>query len=91
VWRPLKALWGTTDEIGMADKRRLGLVVPLRAPKERKRRNTPPLDVSSREMIEAEQDLFMALREVLPQAARPNQAETQPPPSTSSSRKKTAA
>jgi hypothetical protein len=79
--------------IFMADKRRLGQVVPLRAA--RKRRNTPPLEVSSREMIEAEQALFVALRSTTgdrageaPQATR---SETQPPPSTSSSRKKTAA
>jgi hypothetical protein len=88
----------------MADKRRFGQVVPLGA--RRKRRNTPPLDVSTRDMIEAEQALFSALRstkrpttpgravdETAADAAREaaDQAETQPPPSTSSSRKKTAA
>jgi hypothetical protein len=80
----------------MADKRRLGVVVPLRGARdgERKRRNTPPLDVSSREMIEAEHALFVALclskaRRAAKTPAQDN--ETQPPPSTSSSRKKTAA
>jgi hypothetical protein len=70
----------------MADKR-LGQLVPL----QRKRRNTPPLEISSREMIEAEQALFVALRSAKPERAARAQAETQPPPSTSSSRKKTAA
>jgi hypothetical protein len=77
----------------MADKRRDGAVVPLRPSAGRKRHDTPPLAISSRAMVEEEQALFLTLRTVKRSVANQtaNQTDTQPPPRTSSSRKKTAA
>lgn len=69
-------------------KQRLGVVLAF--PRRARRARSARLDELAAQMIEAEQALFVALR--LAQAARARgQAAIQPPPKTSSSRKKTAA
>ena len=74
----------------MAEKR-AGII--LRLPTERHAGKKPrQLDEMSRQMLEAEQALFVALRLAQTHPTpKPAQAATQPPPRTSSSRKKTAA
>jgi hypothetical protein len=78
----------------MAGKRRFGVLLSLREHLQRQQRQQ--LEESSRQMIEAEQALFVAIRLAQrgPAAAEGEpeaQASIQPPPKTSSSRKKTAA